>query len=114
MTGLGGGGGACDERACSSGVFEMMVDARLTSGCFGVAVADLRGGDMTGGFAPLKSIDCLGLGAAGAKDGDGFTRKASSANLSATLWDKSFGCCGELGRPSSKSNFCPFSWRIEN
>lgn len=77
MAGLEGGE-AC-ERACNSGVFEMMADARLG------AVADLSGGDITGGVALLKSIDCLGLGATGAEAGEGFTRNASSANLSATL-----------------------------
>lgn len=109
MTGLEGVGDVCDESACSSGVFEMMADARLTSGCGG-AVADLSGGDITDGLALLTSIDCLWLGCAGAEDGEGFTWKASSANLSATLWDRSFGCCWAAADwLESKSNFCPLS-----
>ena len=111
MPGLRGSWGMGAESACSSGVLEMMAEARLTSGCGG-AVADLSGGDMTEGFALLRSMDCLWLGGAGAV-GEGFTWNASSASRSATLWDRSFGCCG-LDGPASKSNFCPLSWRREN
>ena len=71
IAGLGGSWGTGPERACSSGVLEMMAEARLTSGCGG-AVADLCGGDMTEGFARLKSMDCLWLGGAGPET-EGFT-----------------------------------------
>jgi hypothetical protein len=87
----------------------MMVDARLTSRGFEGAGVDLRGGDMTDGFGLLISIDCLGLGAADVEEAEGFTWNASSANLSATRWDRSFGCSGELAKPSSNSNFWPLS-----
>ena len=99
----------------------MIADARLSSTGFGGADADLVGpirgtsGGIDGCIFGLDvSEDCLwlagvgvGLGCVGAN--------ASSASLSVTLWDRSFGCCaagGEAG--SSKSNLVRDSRRIEN
>jgi hypothetical protein len=79
--------------ALSSGLLEMIAEARLISGCFGGAEVDLRGGETRDGsevvvgyrFALFASTDCLWLACAGTGAGEVFTWKASSANLSATL-----------------------------
>lgn len=86
-----------EDMALSSGVLDMIADARLISEGFGGADIDFGGGETacaSGGikaFVRLISADWRWFAAAGAGF-DAVGANASSANLSATLWDKSL--CG--------------------
>lgn len=106
--------------AWSSGVLEIMADARLISDGLGGADADFTGvgtgfgSELDGIDLPLfSSTDCLWFGT-----GVGFGLwKTSSANLSETRCERSLvcdGCAGAADGVSSKSNFVPDSWRMEN
>ena len=51
----------CDEIAFSSGVLDIMVDARLISCCLGGAEADFRGGDTRCASTALAAPYAFGL-----------------------------------------------------
>ena len=91
---------ACEEMAWSSGVLEMMAEARLISDCFGGAEADFAGGEVicfsgadTACLEPAVSYnDGWLLRGRGCLEGE--VAKASSASLSATFcWMCSLAAC---------------------
>lgn len=122
-TGVGCTGG--EEIALSSGLLDMMAEARLivAPSCLGGAdeglFTDPGGGELLG-ISVVLATDLTRLGSVGCLCGDldgggpaGGLTNASSASLAATLWPISVGFSwGEVGL--SKSNFAPCSWRIEN
>jgi len=93
-TGWYAGCATCVEIAFSSGVLEIIAEARLISPCFGGADADFRGGvtrcDSDEALGLLASVACLWLAVGGVGEGDGRIWKASSASFSARRCDASF------------------------
>lgn len=107
--------------ACSSGLFEMIAEARLMgSRDMGLSGAGPGGGDgLPISFAAamawmrFRSADCLCDGAGAAVATACGLLKASSARASVTILPKlSWGFWGEVGL--SKSNLAPWSCKIEN